>query len=68
MKKITAVLFLSLISCFSINAFAGNGSGNPKNDPYYYVKPNPTPIMIWKDGHLVRNPEYFKSDSSYTKK
>ncbi|KTB91625.1 hypothetical protein AO073_01760 [Pseudomonas syringae ICMP 11293] len=64
-KTFLLVIFFSLIS---LNSFAGNGSGNPKNDSYNLIKPNPTPVMIWKDGHLVKNPEYFKSDSPYMKK
>lgn len=68
MKKYTLLLILSFSSIFAVNAFAGNGSGNPKNDSYNTTKPNPTPIMIWKDGHLVKNPEYFKSDSPYMQK
>jgi hypothetical protein len=68
MKKYTILLILSLSPMFAVNAFAGNGSGNPKNDSYSTIKPNPTPIMIWKDGHLVKNPEYFKSDSPYMQK
>lgn len=68
MKKIIAATIMILASSVTVNAMAGNGSGNPKNDDYYYVKPNPTPVMIWKDGSLVRNPAYFDANSLYMKK
>lgn len=69
-KFFTKILAVTLVLSAS-TAMAqggGNGSGNPKNDDFYKNKPNPTPIMIWKDGHLIKNPAYFDKDSPYMKK
>jgi hypothetical protein len=66
-KVFTKVLAVTLVLSTPVMA-QGSGSGNPKNDGFYNNKPNPTPVMIWKDGHLVRNPVYFDKDSPYMKK
>lgn len=56
MKKI-ARLFLIFCALFSVGAYAGNGSGNPKNDLGYGAKYDQKPHYIWKDGKLVKNPD-----------
>lgn len=48
----SALIFCALVS---VGAYAGNGSGNPKNDLGYGAKYDLTPHYIWKDGKLVRN-------------
>ncbi|EPJ8755595.1 hypothetical protein PPUJ13061_45300 [Pseudomonas putida] len=54
MRKIISSV---LVACalVSAGAYAGNGSGNPKNDLGYGAKYDQKPHYIWKDGKLVKN-------------
>lgn len=48
-----------LVACalVSAGAYAGNGSGNPKNDLGYGAKYYQKPHYVWRDGRLVKNPD-----------
>lgn len=56
MKKIISSM-LVIFAVVSAGAYAGNGSGNPKNDLGYGAKYEQKPHYVWKDGKLVKNPE-----------
>lgn len=60
MRKIISSV---LVACavVSLGAYAGNGSGNPKNDLGYSAKYDKIPHYIWKDGKLVKNPNYINA-------
>ncbi len=58
MRKIIsgALVFCALVS---VGAHAGgDGSGNPFNAGGNEVKSTKPPHFIWKDGKLVKNPDY----------
>lgn len=64
MKRILNTMIM-LTALTTVGAFAqGNGSGNPKNDPYNTMQRDITPRFVWKDGKLVGNPAYitYKGD------
>jgi len=53
-KKVIGLAVVAILA--AAGAYAGNGSGNPKNDTGYYIR-DPVAHYSWKDGKLVPNPK-----------